>query len=293
MPLNYSIKHILAVLIFCLMALKKLIPATFCLLLPALIAQAQQIKKQPLNLFVQWGYNRSHYLTSDIKLTGSNYNFTLYDVSATDDPSAFEADVYFNPAKLTIPQFNFRVGVLVNKWAYSIGWDHLKYRIRQGQTVKITGYISPEASDVYAGNYHVNDMVLYDDFLKMEHTDGLNFIHFNADRFFTVFQNPSGNIKAQLYAGIGTGAVTPWTDTRLFNTFYRNPSIHFAGWGFCAQAAPRLTFLNVVYIECALSVGYMYLWDILIERHKQNAQQQIVYSQRNFSLGFTLPLSKQ
>jgi len=60
--------------------------------------------------FIYWGYNRAYYNKSDIHFKGDGYDFTLYDVEAKDMPEPFDADVYFNIKKLSIPQFNFRAG---------------------------------------------------------------------------------------------------------------------------------------------------------------------------------------
>ncbi len=56
---------------------------------------------------VYWGWNVSSYTNSDITFKGDDYNFTLDDVEAFDRPTPFNAHDYFNPAQLTIPQFNF------------------------------------------------------------------------------------------------------------------------------------------------------------------------------------------
>ena len=70
--------------------------------------------------------------------------FTLNDVRAADVPEDWDPKVYLNPTKLTIPQFNFRVGFSINdRWTISGGWDHMKYKILQEQIVDIDGFIDP------------------------------------------------------------------------------------------------------------------------------------------------------
>ena len=43
-------------------------------------------------------------------LKETDYDFTLYDVEAHDKPKGWHVD-YINPARMTIPQTNFRIGL--------------------------------------------------------------------------------------------------------------------------------------------------------------------------------------
>ena len=61
-------------------------------------------------LFFYWGYNRSYYTHSNIRFIGPDYDFKLKNVAAYDRPDKFRASLYFNPATITIPQYNARIG---------------------------------------------------------------------------------------------------------------------------------------------------------------------------------------
>lgn len=93
-------------------------------------------------IFVYWGWNRDHYSTSDIKFRGADYRFTLYDVKADDKPKPF--GIYFLKLdELTIPQTNFRIGYFLKEhYTVSIGLDHMKYVMRNDQTVRMNGVIN-------------------------------------------------------------------------------------------------------------------------------------------------------
>src|SRR5690349_3137172 len=139
------------------MSCTKFIPAglIFTLVLFSTFLCGQHpVPPKTIKAYFHWGYNRAVYHTSNIHYSGGNdFDFTVHDVVATDCPDKFSED-YLNPVKFTIPQFSFRVGVLINdKWSISGGWDHLKYRIKNGQTVKISGFISENSGGKYAGNY--------------------------------------------------------------------------------------------------------------------------------------------
>ena len=96
------------------------------------LAQHKRMKKKVSyaegTLFGYWGYNRSGYSKSNIRFVGPGYDFTLKGSVARDNPSPFDGSVYFNPNKITIPQFNARVGYYFkDHWAISFGYDHMKY----------------------------------------------------------------------------------------------------------------------------------------------------------------------
>ena len=65
------------------------------------------------HFFAYWGYNRSAYTTSDIHFKGSNYDFTLSDISASDYPTK-DINLYINPGEMTHPQYNWRMGYYIN-----------------------------------------------------------------------------------------------------------------------------------------------------------------------------------
>src|ERR1043165_81987 len=62
--------------------------------------------------YVYWGYNRDFYSRSNIHFRSPDYDFTVYKVKASDRPSSF-GDVYFDPTRMSIPQYNYRFGYFI------------------------------------------------------------------------------------------------------------------------------------------------------------------------------------
>ena len=240
-----------------------------------------------------WGYNRSHYTESDIHLTGPGYDFTLHDVPAIDDPEEFAFDVYVNPLKLTVPQFNFRMGYQFHeRWALSLGWDHMKYVLDNGQMASISGTISEEVSGTYAGTYN-NDPIKLDTWLLMyEHTDGLNYLRFNLDRFDPLWRHSSGKYGLYVQSGVGAGAMLPWTDTRLFNVRHRQ-WLHLAGWGVSANAGLRGVFFKRFFAQATVMGGHINLSDVLLTEDKLGrATQKFNFVEWHISGGVYLNLRR-
>src|SRR5690554_5562649 len=59
--------------------------------------------------YLYWGYNRSAYTQSDLHLKGRGYDFTMKNMTASDNPEKLSMS-YLNIEKITIPQFNVRLG---------------------------------------------------------------------------------------------------------------------------------------------------------------------------------------
>ncbi|MDZ7936965.1 MAG: hypothetical protein U5M53_01250 [Rhodoferax sp.] len=114
---------------------------------------AQQEMDNKKRWSVYWGWNRSNYSNSDIHFSGSDHDFTLKNVQATDLQS--DAGIkgifkyYLNPAEATIPQTNLRVAYQWNEdTAIALNLDHMKYVVTQDQSVDISGQIKGVPSRV-------------------------------------------------------------------------------------------------------------------------------------------------
>jgi len=155
------------------------LPLLFCLIATSAFAEGKdgprEKRRNKGKLYAFWGWNRAHYTNSDIHFTGDTYDFTLNSVVGEDRQTSFSFEEYFNPTNLTGPQTNVRVGYFfADHWDVAIGLDHMKYVMQQNQTVKIDGTIADSGTD-FDGVYHDDDIVLTEDSLTFEHTDGLNY----------------------------------------------------------------------------------------------------------------------
>lgn len=242
--------------------------------------------------YAHWGYNISWYAKSDINFHGIGYNFTLKDVVAHDRPTALSA-TYFNPAKLSIPQFNFHFGYFIkDNYSISLGWDHMKYVVDVPQTVKISGYIDPTISEPaipatgYAGTYYNADFTINPDFLKFEHTDGFNYASVEVERYDDAWKAKQGNMYLTMETGLGIGLVVPRTDVRLLGVGQNN-YWNVAGWGMSAKAGAKLFFNRHLFFQGSLKTGWTNLTNIRTTgRDSDHARQKIVYLENYYVLGY-------
>ncbi|WP_369048763.1 hypothetical protein [Tenacibaculum sp. UWU-22] len=237
--------------------------------------------------FVYWGWNWANYSNSDINFKGENYNFTLYNVEAADRPTKFSFNDYFNPTRVTIPQTNYRIGYFFKEnYTISIGVDHMKYVMKQNQTVKINGNIN--VGSKYDGIYKNDDITLSEDFLTFEHTDGLNYFNTEVKRFDDIshwFNLNLENLQINLTEGVGVGILYPKSNTKLLEK-QRYDQFHLAGWGVSAGIGLNITFLKYFFIQSDFKTGYINLPDIRTTASTtDSASQSFYFFENNFLIG--------
>lgn len=242
--------------------------------------------------FVFWGGNRDSYAKSDIHFTGKNYDFTIKDAVAQDKPKGWHID-YLNPARMTIPQTNFRMGYyFTDKYSVSIGVDHMKYVVTQNQKFNVDGTINLPLNEVgssFNGVYNNTPVVMTDDFLKFEHTDGLNYVHAEIARMDDVSKwlklPNTDKFQVNVTEGFGLGFLYPRTDSSLLGK-ERHDDYHVAGIGVSAKAGLNFTFFKHFFIQTELKGGYINMYDIKTTFSSEDkATQTILFLEKTIVVG--------
>jgi hypothetical protein len=241
------------------------------------------------SFYFYWGWNREHYSTSDIQFSGVDYDFELESVVANDRQSAFSVDKYLRPSKMTIPQYNFRLGYFFSEhWNASLGIDHMKYVVEQNQVVAITGFI--DGSPTYLGVYEQAPIVLKTDFLVFEHTDGLNYIQAGIRHQGNVWETDKLDIG--LLEGLELGMLLPKTNTTLLKK-ERYDAFHLAGYGVSAIVGVQFLFYNHFFIQSECKGGWINMPDIKTSTSPlDHASQYFYFYQYNLVFGYAFHLMK-
>ncbi len=257
--------------------------------------------------YFYWGGNRAKYSKSDIHFKGDNYDFTLQDVNAKDKPKGWHID-YINPARMTIPQTNFRLGYYFHdNYQISFGVDHMKYVVERPQNVNIDGYINfdgiEEGDASYNGVYNNDTINLVDTigfdgnptFFAFEHTDGLNYINIEIARVDDLGEflnlNPD-KIQINLLEGIGFGGLYPKTNATIIGK-PRNDEFHWSGYGISAKAGVNLTLFKNFMIQTELKGGYINMPWIKTTIDGDTAKQNFWFIQHNITVGYVFQLFNQ
>lgn len=238
--------------------------------------------------FVYWGWNWASYTDSDIRFKGDNYDFTLSKVKAQDRPTKFSFNDYFNPGRLTIPQTNYRIGYFFKEnYTISIGVDHMKYVMIADQDAIIKGDINV-GNTKYDGTYTNESINLAEDFLRFEHTDGLNYVNVELKRFDDIskwFGLQSENLQINVTEGVGAGILYPRTNTTLLGN-ERHDDFHLSGYGMSIGAGLNISFLKHFFIQADLKGGYINMGDIKTTLSSADkASQSFYFFQNNILIG--------
>lgn len=239
--------------------------------------------------YLYWGYNRSAYTQSDLHLKGRGYDFTMKNMTASDNPEKLSMS-YLNIEKITIPQFNVRLGYFFkDKWAVTLGYDHMKYLMDHPQEITLDGEIQPGVSDFWSGTYD-NQLVTSDyEHIHYENSDGLNYIRVELARYFdllSVGQNNWFRVRAQ--AAAATGIILSYNDFNFGGQFDRK-TISVSGYGLSLHPGLRLEFFNHIFLQTNFSAGFMHQIKVMNRPNDKSAysKQRFGYIASDLVLGYT------
>ncbi len=237
--------------------------------------------------FISWGGNRESYSKSDISFAGENYNFTIHNVEAHDKPKGWHCD-YLNPARMTIPQTNLKIGYFVSdQYSISIGFDHMKYVMDQDKAVNLSGFYPDYGA--YGEVLSNGQTLLTEDFLTFEHTDGLNYVNAEVARFDDISKlfriGNTDKIQINITEGIGGGFIYPKTNAKVLKK-ERHDDFHVSGYGVSFKAGLNITIFKHFYVQGELKGGYINMPDIRTTYNPvDKASQDFFFFQRIISFG--------
>jgi hypothetical protein len=265
---------------------------TFVFSFPSLKGNAPEGSFQKGSFYFFWGYNRGYFGKSDIKFTGRDYNFTLKDVRSNDRQSKLGVHPYLEIDQMTIPQYNYRLGYCINAhYNISVGFDHMKYVMNQGQTVRMDGYIHGSGTS-FDGEYKNQLMEMTTNFLQFEHTDGLNYIDAELSRTDHVKQF-GRHLALNSMSGFGAGILCPRTRVVLLDRNV-NDQWHVSGYGLSSHIGLNLTFYRHLFLQTTVKAGYINMPDIVTTaKSEDRAKQHFFFVQTNVVLGYRFGMGKK
>ncbi|MCU0322854.1 MAG: hypothetical protein MUE72_10585 [Chitinophagaceae bacterium] len=204
------------------------------------------------SMYFQWGYNTEWYTKSNVHIKMSNgNNFTLHKVNAHDRPD-LDA-VLKKPLEISIPQYSYRIGFYLNKKqtkALEINFDHIKYIVKYGQTVKVTGIID-------GVQVNGDSVINANSFLHFEHSDGGNLLHINyvEQRILAYTKHKQYKLLTWIWKA-GAGINIPrtaftWRGEELNNMF------HIAGYNLSAESGFRIYLGKKFFFEFTGKTGFV------------------------------------
>ncbi len=235
-----------------------------------------------------WGYSRDAYTTSSLHFVNKGtpdginelgqYDFVIKDVKAHDSPDFDKLPDIIN---ITIPQYNFRIGMWLNNKndeGFELNYDHAKYVVTDGQTVRFKGTINGVAVD--------KDSMLIRKYFHFEHTDGANFWMINYMKRNTIYYSAKNHIKFGYVIKPGFGVVIPRTDVTLFGKHLNN-NWKLAGVTAGLETSLRLELYKHYVIEFSGKGGWAnYVNCFVLGRGNGQVQHSFGYLEAIFCLGY-------
>jgi hypothetical protein len=148
----------------------------------------------------------------------------------------------------------------------------MKYVMRNNQTVKFDGNLPVGGETFTTGN----EILLAEDFLLFEHTDGLNYVNIELSRFDNLdnwLKFSVKNIDINLTEGIGIGMLYPRTNTTILGK-ERYDEFHVSDYGVSAHVGLNITFFKHFFIQSNMKVGYISMQDIRTTASKTDSASQ-------------------
>ncbi len=230
--------------------------------------------------YFYWGWNRAMYTKSDLSLKGDDYDLEIKRMEAHDRQTPFSVKEYLKYDHLTVPQNNWRLGYfLKDNLAISFGLDHMKYVMDQDQVAEVKGTITREGQ--YQGTYD-GPQQLTEDFLTFEHTDGLNYVHLELEKYNTFYQSKNGNVILSAILEGGAGILYPKTNAKLLD-YERNDRFHLSGWGASAALGLEGVFWKHLGLRFEMKTGYINMPNIILHKEGINGKgkQSFGFGQMN------------
>ncbi len=231
-----------------------------------------------------WGWNKDAYTNSTIHFKGNDYDFTLDKVKASDKQNKWSYRDYLQLDRITIPQTNFRLGYfLKDNLAITLGVDHMKYVMDQDQTVDLSGTVRPAYQSMVNPD---NTIKLTPEFLKFEHTDGLNYINSEVEYYRNVYSK--GILRVNGFVGGGAGFLLPRTNATLMGE-QRHDAFHLSGFGLSAKLGVNVDLWNLFFLRAEGKEGYINMPDIRTTYSSSDkAKQAFFFAEFVYAFGFHL-----
>jgi hypothetical protein len=224
-------------------------------------------------LYLMWGYNCDWFSKSDIHLKGTyentknipeaaqgkEYDFTLNDADAHDAPR-FNSILNW---EVTIPQFYYRVGYLFNSEkiiGIEVGFDHVKYIMTKNQTLHVQGTLYDSTTKKV--DEVDREMVVGENFVQFEHTNGANYLMASFVRGFPIVRTKDLSHTLDCLVKPGAGIVIPRSYVSI-NGESKDNRYHVAGYVAGLDVAFRYTYVERVFFETSAKTCYANYLDVL------------------------------
>jgi hypothetical protein len=214
--------------------------------------------KKKKYIYFSWGYHRGWHSKSDATFKTAGGTFTVHGAIGHDRPSMDPKD-YYIPSRISIPQYNLRIGYEVNdNWDIVAGLDHMKWVFQRDYKYEFSGDYNHTLYVAHpSGDPHLLQGLTFDEvkatgdarWLSFEHTNGYNYAHLGAVYKTNLFTSRNQDFKISTGLGAGLGLMIPQTSVHFHQDGWWNwegvdNNFHIAGYGGHAEAKIQFAYKN-------------------------------------------------
>ena len=235
------------------------------------------------SFYVIWGYNRTWFGKTDSTFITPEGEFTIHDSVGKDRPSPFDPKVYFNPIRLSIPQYNLTIGYWIkDRLGVELGQDHMKWVFDNRRTYEIRGEFSPTLYVPNPNPQYGWDAVMPVTFdqikatgnarwITFEHTNGYNYVFAGLVYRQPLYHGPKNRIGLDAKVGAGAGVLIPQTSVYMqrdqaWNWEGYDNQFHLAGGGGHANATLRFTAYDRFFFEATARASLIKVSNALVDQ---------------------------
>ncbi|MBU6154341.1 MAG: hypothetical protein KGP28_08585 [Bdellovibrionales bacterium] len=232
--------------------------------------------------YVMWGYNRTWFGKTDSTFKTPEGEFTIHDSVGKDRPTPFDPKIYFNPTKMSIPQYNLTLGYwFKDRVGVEIGQDHMKWVFDNSLNYSMSGSFSPTLfvpnPDAQYGWDGVRPVSFEEvkktgdaRWLSFEHTNGYNYVFAALVFLQPLYQGPKGRIALDSRWGAGAGVMIPQTSVHMhrdqaWNWQGYDNKFHLAGGGGHTSGSLRVTAFDRVFLEATARASLIKVSNALVD----------------------------
>jgi hypothetical protein len=232
--MNFKIFLLTTSICFCIIsASAQLIPIT--------------LAKDNGSLYILGGLNRSWFLPTDIRYSGSGYDFTLQSVKGEDNWQPYQ----FKDWSAHSPQLSFRMGYLFSSPSFigiELGYDYVNYSAIRNQMVHEKGRINGEIID--------KDTVMGTPDLSYGHANGSGLLTLNFVKGFQLVASRDDDHVLSALLKAGGGVALPRTDIALSGIQTVNDS-YISGYVIDLEVAVNYVLIRHIVIEISARGNYV------------------------------------
>jgi hypothetical protein len=248
------------------------------------INQQLEGAQKPLfhQIYFAWGYNRGYHSKSDAKFTTADGTFIIHDAHGDDRPSPFDPKIYFNPTKMSIPQYNIDIGVMFNpKWGMEASMNHMKWVFDRHRPYEMSGEYNrivlldnptPQYGWDIANPFTFEEAKARKDasFLNFEHTDGYNYASLGMVYKQNLLETKNKKFSIDARFGAGAGLMIPKTKVifhqdERYNFHGLDNRFKIAGGGVHGDVGIKFTLFNSIFFQAITRGTYIKVKDALVD----------------------------